>query len=525
MFQQGMFTIDPDTTPDQLARKRKAIRDMVNRPSARYAGEGLTHLASGILGAIKGRKLDDFEDKKAKEAGDRFNSIFTSPVAAGAPMSGGRTYPAPSPAVTSQPLPGDVADGTMEALIRNGLKDRGFPAHIQDAMIMNMQDESGLNPGINEIAPLVPGSRGGFGLMQWTGPRRRQLEAFAQQRGTSPSDVDTQLDFMMEELRTTEAKAAESIFSAPDAGTAATEIVNKFLRPAEEHRSRRAAQYGGGAQVAQNVGNLQNITEAMSDPWIMQDPGKAAVLQMMLDNAAKLPAQVKPTALQQNVEWLIGQGLPMDQALKAARGGQNINVNTGDAQPTIGTIPQGFSVVEDASEPSGYRMVAIPGGPEDTTQADAATQSARDTASDNVITAAARGREAAKNRNGPTALTSLVGAVNPYSDSAEVMRQVNVLRDITSAEQLNAMRRQSKTGAALGNVTELELGLLARQGGALDPNSPNFLRDLADYERAILRTIHGKEAGDALFEASRAQETSGGISAEDQEYLRSLGIE
>lgn len=134
--------------------------------------------------------------------------------------------------------------------IRGGLLQRGLPEHIADAFILNFQDESGLNPGINEIEPLVPGSRGGFGLYQLTGPRRVAYERFAQERGVDPADVDAQLDFMMMELEGPESRAAKSIFSAPDTGTAAAAIVTDFLRPAEEHRNRRVAKYtGGGAQT------------------------------------------------------------------------------------------------------------------------------------------------------------------------------------------------------------------------------------------------------------------------------------
>lgn len=72
---------------------------------------------------------------------------------------------------------------------------------------MNFQDESGLNPGINERNPLVPGSRGGFGLYQLTGPRRRAYEQFANQRGVAPFDIDAQLDFMMTELQGPESRS------------------------------------------------------------------------------------------------------------------------------------------------------------------------------------------------------------------------------------------------------------------------------------------------------------------------------
>lgn len=135
----------------------------------------------------------------------------------------------------------------MEADIYSGLVARGMAPHIAEAFVLNMRDESGLNPGINEIAPIVPGSRGGYGLYQLTGPRRRAYEAYAAQRGLPLDSVDAQLDFMMTELQGPESSAWQKISAAPDTGTAAAAVVNYFLRPAEEHRARRVAKYTGGA--------------------------------------------------------------------------------------------------------------------------------------------------------------------------------------------------------------------------------------------------------------------------------------
>jgi hypothetical protein len=45
--------------------------------------------------------------------------------------------------------------------------------------------------------------------------------------------------------------------------------------------------------------------------------------------------------------------------------------------------------------------------------------------------------------------------------------------------------------------------MLAAKSGALDPNSPNFARDLEDYERTLLRVVHGQTKGDELFKQTR----------------------
>lgn len=136
-----------------------------------------------------------------------------------------------------------VTRGERASYIEEGLVDRGLPEHVAQAFVMNMRDESGLDPGINERNPIVPGSRGGYGLSQWTGPRRKQYERFAARRGRPLDDIDTQLDFLVRELRTTESTAAKKILRSEDRQTAAAAIVNSFLRPSESHRKRRERRY------------------------------------------------------------------------------------------------------------------------------------------------------------------------------------------------------------------------------------------------------------------------------------------
>lgn len=128
-----------------------------------------------------------------------------------------------------------------------GLQGRGIPTHIAEAFAMNIQDESAFNTSVNEANPTVPGSRGGFGLIQWTGPRRKGLEAFAEAQGKPADDLDVQLDFLVQELGGTESAAWTRISAASTKEEAAALILNEFLRPAESHRESREAKYLGGA--------------------------------------------------------------------------------------------------------------------------------------------------------------------------------------------------------------------------------------------------------------------------------------
>lgn len=165
--------------------------------------------------------------------------------------------------------------------------------------------------------------------------------------------------------------------------------------------------------------------------------------------------------------------------------------------PQIGTIPPGYQAVQDPTTQA-WTFIPIPGGPEDTSQKDAKKEGNAATASAVVTTAAERALAAAQERAMGGFGQGLVANM-PWTDSAEVARQVEVLKANAKVDNLQAMRDASPTGGALGSVTEGETAMLAAKSGALDPSSPNFERDLADYTRTLLRVVHGPEVGDRIF--------------------------
>ena len=252
-------------------------------------GEGLSSLGQ----AIAYRRL--MKQADAGDAAGRAAYDEKRPSVLGSLMGGslGRnSAPAFNPSANPAGLDPSIIKAVdrvnpQEAYIRAGLIERGMAPHIADGFVMNFKDESGLNPGINEVAPIVPGSRGGFGLAQWTGPRRVALEKFAAERGAAPSDANVQMDFLMTELQGPESSAASSIFAAPDAGSAAAAIATDFLRPAPEHLSRRVAEYTGGQM---NPGaSIPALMELLSDPYAPESD--KMVLGMLLEQQM---AQMQP---------------------------------------------------------------------------------------------------------------------------------------------------------------------------------------------------------------------------------------
>lgn len=75
------------------------------------------------------------------------------------------------------------------------LIDAGYSAEAAAGVLGNIDAESGFNQAI------IEGGNGiGFGLCQWSFGRRTQLESYAASKGVSPSDLDTQIEFLLAEI-------------------------------------------------------------------------------------------------------------------------------------------------------------------------------------------------------------------------------------------------------------------------------------------------------------------------------------
>src|SRR5688572_31564347 len=55
----------------------------------------------------------------------------------------------------------------------------------------NLGTETGGFTALQEKNPVVKGSRGGYGWMQWTGPRRKKYELWAKEKGLNVADDET----------------------------------------------------------------------------------------------------------------------------------------------------------------------------------------------------------------------------------------------------------------------------------------------------------------------------------------------
>lgn len=82
------------------------------------------------------------------------------------------------------------------------------------AVLGNAGAETGGFTKLQEIKPLVPGSAGGWGWMQWTGPRRRAFEAYVARNNLDPSSDKANYNFLFVELTGSEKAAVAKTAAA-----------------------------------------------------------------------------------------------------------------------------------------------------------------------------------------------------------------------------------------------------------------------------------------------------------------------
>lgn len=252
-----------------------------------------------------------------------------------------------------------------------------------------------------------------------------------------------------------------------------------------------------------------------------QDPAyqlDLAYKQAQLD-AMGQPASADPTSAIQNYEYLVSQGIEPSQAQGMAFGAPTTN--------NIGSIPAGYQVdYDELGRP--VSMSPIPNSP----AALAAEQeklkrdllsSGKDVVTDTIVSEAQKARDAAKGFAATGIGNALTGGAG-FMPAAQVNQHVESLKAIASSENINAMRQASPTGGALGNTSDADLKLLQNKAGALNPQSPTFDRDLADYERTLLRIVHGPEAGDIIFESTRSEGSAPAGDGSVDDILKGYGL-
>lgn len=306
----GLFSIDPGATPDQIAKKRALIAAMMPQyGKARYVGEGIGQLATGIATGMANRKMDKFEADKRAEASEAYRNLV-----GGGPLSvlgmkddWGTTFAA-EPEAADPMSPDAIGRDAMAAI-----GGQAFPASL-------IETESGGNWGARNNVTGAGGKAGHFGRLQFGQARLED----AKRAGVIPADM-TPDQFMATPAAQ---KAVEqwhfgdinSRIDAAGLGRYEGQVIGgvpmtrdgmlamahlggfgglqKFVEsngqynPADAYgtsladygvRHGGSSRVGTGPQVAYNGPSVAELSSALSNPWLSQE--ERGVVGMMLQQA------------------------------------------------------------------------------------------------------------------------------------------------------------------------------------------------------------------------------------------------
>lgn len=95
----------------------------------------------------------------------------------------------------------------------------------------NLGTETGGFSALQEKRPVIAGSRGGYGWMQWTGPRRRRYEAWCTKNALNPSLDETNYKYLVYETKTDETASLAALKQATTLDQATEVFMRTNLRP------------------------------------------------------------------------------------------------------------------------------------------------------------------------------------------------------------------------------------------------------------------------------------------------------
>lgn len=106
------------------------------------------------------------------------------------------------------------------------------------AILGNIGHECAGFTALQEIKPVVAGSKGGYGWVQWTGPRRRAYEAYCARTGKDPASDEANYAYLFIELKGIEGSEKAAIGKLKAAQGLEAKVIafeKAFLRAGVKH--------------------------------------------------------------------------------------------------------------------------------------------------------------------------------------------------------------------------------------------------------------------------------------------------
>jgi hypothetical protein len=223
-------------TPEQIAiakqlLARKKMQGADTSPVGHWS-QGAARVADALSDVVQERRLNSQESENNAYNNDLMSSLLG---ASGSPTPGATGSAMPTVDASgsvAMPSTGKEWETVAPRLVSDLSKDFQLSPEQAAGVVGQLGHESAGFGKLQEVNPLVPGSRGGYGYAQWTGPRRKEFEAWTGTNGLDPNSYEANYGFLKNELANSpEGAVLGDLRNAPNAMTAGRVFTDKFLRP------------------------------------------------------------------------------------------------------------------------------------------------------------------------------------------------------------------------------------------------------------------------------------------------------
>lgn len=125
-------------------------------------------------------------------------------------------------------------------VVRRLVRDLGLTAEQAAGLVGNLGFESEGFQALQERKPMIAGSRGGYGIAQWTGPRRFAFEDYCRKRGIAGNTDAANYGFLVAELKAGEAAFLAQLRKAATINDATRLAHVLYERPADQSEAATA---------------------------------------------------------------------------------------------------------------------------------------------------------------------------------------------------------------------------------------------------------------------------------------------
>lgn len=223
---------------------------------------------------------------------------------------------------------------------------KGYTPSQSSGIVGNLIQESGLKSGITSNFQ----GEGSFGIAQWNpseaaGFRLQNLQQFAKEKGTSPGDFNTQLEFIAHELDTQPHLGKKDLLNANTVEEAALVFSSKYERPSKKY-----------AHNDKRIKNANEVFLSFNDENIYSKDEKGNIVVLNPEFATPEDISVSPTIKKEFYESIdIGTPQadynPPSKVEEAKQEVSKVQKET-EFKNNIGSILSGLNKTQEEPEPT-----------------------------------------------------------------------------------------------------------------------------------------------------------------------------